>query len=186
MTPWAVACQASLSVKFSRQEHWSGLPCPSRGDLPNPGIKLGSPELQADSLLSETPGKPEVIRTKTPIKLEKAENWKCTSGRWHNPGMSSSVRQDWGWRSQLQQGPRGTAVYNHGPQTACITAPWDVYENAVSGNTYGLAESKLLIYIFFCILPDSSFAHRIHNFLFRVARQDRKTVRRDVSDHFLM
>ena len=39
---------------------------------------------------------------------------------------------------------------------------------------------------FFCILPDSSFAHRIHNFLFRVARWDRKTVRRDVSDHFLM
>ena len=74
MTPWTVACQASLSVKFSRQEYWSGLPCPSQGDLPNPGIKLGSPELQADSLLSETPGKPEVIRTKTPIKLEKAEN----------------------------------------------------------------------------------------------------------------
>ena len=38
-TPWTVACQALLSMEFSRQEYWSGLPCPSPGDLPNPGIK---------------------------------------------------------------------------------------------------------------------------------------------------
>ena len=44
---------------FSRQEYWSGLPFPSPGDLPDPGIKLGSPSLQADSLPSEPPGKPE-------------------------------------------------------------------------------------------------------------------------------
>ena len=37
-TPWTVACQAALSVGFPRQEHWSGLPFPSPGDLPNPGI----------------------------------------------------------------------------------------------------------------------------------------------------
>ena len=43
---------------FSRQEYWSGLPCPSLGDLSNPGIKSGSPVLQADSLPSEPPGKP--------------------------------------------------------------------------------------------------------------------------------
>ena len=48
----------SLSMEFSRQEYWSGLSFPSPGDLPNPGIKLGSPTLQADSLLSEPPGKP--------------------------------------------------------------------------------------------------------------------------------
>ena len=42
---------------FSRQEHFSGLPCPSPGDLPNPGIEPKSPALQADSLLSEPPGK---------------------------------------------------------------------------------------------------------------------------------
>ena len=58
MTPWAVACQAPLSMGFSRQEYWSGLPCPSPGDLPNPGIKLRSPALQADSLLSKPLGKP--------------------------------------------------------------------------------------------------------------------------------
>ena len=41
---------------FSRQELWSGVPFPSPGDLPDPGIKPGSPALQADSLLSEPPG----------------------------------------------------------------------------------------------------------------------------------
>ena len=45
---------------FSRQEYWSGLPFPSPGDLPNPGVKPGFPALQADSLLSESPGKPKV------------------------------------------------------------------------------------------------------------------------------
>ena len=43
--------------EFSRQEYWSQLPCPPPGDLPNPGIKLRSPALQADSLLTEPPGK---------------------------------------------------------------------------------------------------------------------------------
>ena len=56
--PWTVVCQAPLSMEFSRQEYWSGLPFPSTGDLPNPGIKPGSPALQADSLPSEPPGKP--------------------------------------------------------------------------------------------------------------------------------
>ena len=54
--PWTVACQAPLSMEFSRQEYWSGLPLPSPGDLPNPGVEPGSPGLQADSLLSEPPG----------------------------------------------------------------------------------------------------------------------------------
>ena len=52
VTPWTVACQTPLSMGFSRQEYWSGLPFPSPGHLPNPGIKLGFPALQADSLLS--------------------------------------------------------------------------------------------------------------------------------------
>ena len=47
-----------MSGEFSRQEYWSGLPCPSPGDLPNPGIKPRSSALHADSLLSELPGKP--------------------------------------------------------------------------------------------------------------------------------
>ena len=55
-----VACQAPLSMEFSKEEHWSGLPFPSPGDLPNPGIKLRSPALQADSVPSEQLGKPTV------------------------------------------------------------------------------------------------------------------------------
>ena len=58
VTPWTVAHQAPLSVGFSRQEYWSGLPFPSPGDLPNPGIEPRSPALQADALTSEPPGKP--------------------------------------------------------------------------------------------------------------------------------
>ena len=54
-TPWTVAHQAPLSTGFSREEYWSGLPCPSPGDLPNPGIKSGFPALKANSLLSEPP-----------------------------------------------------------------------------------------------------------------------------------
>ena len=52
VTPRAVARQAPLSMEFSKQEYWSGLLLPSPGDLPDPGIKQGSPALQADSLLS--------------------------------------------------------------------------------------------------------------------------------------
>ena len=57
-TPWTVAYQAPSSMGFSRQEYWSGLPFPSPGDLPNPGIEPGSPALRADALASEPPGKP--------------------------------------------------------------------------------------------------------------------------------
>ena len=55
-TSWTVAYQALPSMGFSRQEYWSGLPFPSPGDLPKPGIEPGTPELQADALPSEPPG----------------------------------------------------------------------------------------------------------------------------------
>ena len=51
--PWTVDCQAPLSMGFSRQKYWSGLPFPSPGHLPDPGIKPGSPALQADDLPTE-------------------------------------------------------------------------------------------------------------------------------------
>ena len=57
-TAWIVAHQALRSMGFSRQEYWSGLPFPSSGDSPDPGIEPRSPALQADSLLSKPPGKP--------------------------------------------------------------------------------------------------------------------------------
>ena len=59
-TPWTAAHQAPPPMGFSRQEYWSGLPFPSPGDLPDPGIKSRSPALQADSLPSEPPGKPHL------------------------------------------------------------------------------------------------------------------------------
>ena len=61
VAPWAVACQAPLSMEFPRQEYWSGLPCPP-GELPNPGITPASPALQADPLPTEPPGKPQTQR----------------------------------------------------------------------------------------------------------------------------
>ena len=57
-TPCSVAYHAPPSIEFSRQEYWSGLPFPSPGDLPEPGMEPGSSSLQADALPSEPPGKP--------------------------------------------------------------------------------------------------------------------------------
>ena len=55
VTLWTVTYQAPPSMGFSRQEYWSGLPFPSPGNLPDPGIEPGSPALQAVSLTSEPP-----------------------------------------------------------------------------------------------------------------------------------
>ena len=54
-TPWTVACQAPLSMEFSRQEYWRGLPFSSPGDLPNAGIKPASPELADEFFIRRTP-----------------------------------------------------------------------------------------------------------------------------------
>ena len=51
--PWITACQAPLSMGLLRQEYWSGLPFPSPGDLPNPGIEPGSPAFQVDDIPTE-------------------------------------------------------------------------------------------------------------------------------------
>ena len=67
-TPWTVAYQAPPSMGFSRQEYWNGLPFPSPGDLPNPGIEPRSPAFQADTLTSEPPGKPNPLQ------------WSCLEG----------------------------------------------------------------------------------------------------------
>ena len=63
-----------LSMEFSRQEYWSGLPFPSPGDLPDPGIEPGSPALQADSLLSELPGKPKKSKNVTVVGYKSKQN----------------------------------------------------------------------------------------------------------------
>ena len=60
VTPWTVACQAPLSMGFSRQQYWSDLPCPPPQDLPRPGTEPGSPALQADSLPLSHQGSPSL------------------------------------------------------------------------------------------------------------------------------
>ena len=61
-TPWTVARKVPLSMGFSRQEYWSGLPFPCPGDLPDPGIEPMSPALQTDSLPTELGGKPRYCK----------------------------------------------------------------------------------------------------------------------------
>ena len=61
VTPWTIAYQAPQSMGFSRQEYWSGVPFPSPGDPPYPGVEPGSPALWADALSSKPPGKPHTM-----------------------------------------------------------------------------------------------------------------------------
>ena len=69
-----LAHQAPLPMELTRQEYWSGLPFPSPGDLPDPGIKPRSPVLQADSLPSEPPGKPTETHSKFALHLDYASS----------------------------------------------------------------------------------------------------------------
>ena len=113
-TPWTVVCQAPLSMEFFRQEYWSGLPFPSPGNLPDPEIEPGSPALQADSLRSEPPGKPEEnhCRLQGQDVRERSEQLKCQepaeyksqrAGAWAVLGVGSRC-------SGLRASPRLLAV----------------------------------------------------------------------------
>ena len=87
VTSRIVAHQAPLSVGFSRQKYWSGLPCPPPGDLPNPGIEPRSPVLQVDSSLSEPPGKPKNTGVGNLFLLQgyfptQESNWDLLHCRW--------------------------------------------------------------------------------------------------------
>ena len=83
MTPWTSACQALLSLAFSRQEYWSGLPYPP-GDLPNPGIELRSPAFQADCLPSEPPGKPNSFKQIYTSSGILSQHWTTLRGNTHS------------------------------------------------------------------------------------------------------
>ena len=90
-TPWTVAYQASPSMGFSRQEYWSGLPFPSPGDFPDPGIKPGSLALEADALTSEPPGKPKYSKSHTVLIIE---SW---DGQWiprHRTKVTNNVKKN--------------------------------------------------------------------------------------------
>ena len=68
-TPWTVAHQASLSIRFPRQEYWSEFPFPSPGDLPDPAIEPGSPALAIKFFTSKPPGKPRYKSTDAKYSL---------------------------------------------------------------------------------------------------------------------
>ena len=85
-TPWTIGYQAPLAVVFSRLKFWSGLPFPSPGDLPNPGIKPGSPTLQTGALPSEPPGK---------LVYQTVKNL---------PAMRETRVQSRGWEDPLKEG----------------------------------------------------------------------------------
>ena len=71
LQPHGLACQASLSMEFSRQEYWSGLPLPSLGNLPNPGIKPKpsvSPALAGRFFTTVLPGKPQTVKWMLPVE----------------------------------------------------------------------------------------------------------------------
>ena len=87
MVPWNVARQAPLSMGFSMQVYWSGLPCPPPGDLPNPGIEPRYPAPQADSLPSESPGKPHMVRSVIQMglsPLDTPSTWGVTTPHGHH------------------------------------------------------------------------------------------------------
>ena len=81
MTPWTVAHQVPLFMGFSRQEYWSGLPFPSPGDLPDPGVEPGSPALQADSYMWDLFLK--IIETRfVVIRLDARDGGGGIGGKW--------------------------------------------------------------------------------------------------------
>ena len=75
-TLWTIVSQAPLSMGLSRQEYWSGLPCPSPGNLPNPGVEPKSSALQADFLPPEPPGKPFYVLEEPTIIFLSNSFWK--------------------------------------------------------------------------------------------------------------
>ena len=68
VTPWSVVRQAPLSMGFFGQEYWSGLPFPSPGDLPDPGIEPASPAFTGGFFTTEPPGKPVFANLKKYLK----------------------------------------------------------------------------------------------------------------------
>ena len=94
-TPWTVAYQAPLSMGFSKQECWSGLPFPSPGDLPDPGIEPRSPALQAGALPSELPGKP--------WNTQKNYTKKDPHDPDNHDGVLTHLEPDWGLKSLLMK-----------------------------------------------------------------------------------
>ena len=117
VTPWTVAYEAPPSMGFSRQEYWSGLPFPSPGDLPDPGIEHGSPELQADALPSKPSGKP--APSGNPQNSRGGERRPRLEGR---PPETKTQEETAGSKSRKGCAGAGTQA-EAGPGLSCPPAP---------------------------------------------------------------
>ena len=149
-TPWTVACQAPLSMGFSRQEYWNGLPYPYPGNLSNPGIECESPELQANSLSSEPPGKPQGDKNPFPfgcLPLGNSESflpkWEMTfyitstvkwKRKWQpTPVLLSGTSHDRrAWKATVygvaqSQTQLSTHTPTHSTVKALLRSPWGLY-----------------------------------------------------------
>ena len=108
-TPWTAAHQAPLSLEFSRQEYWRGLPFPSPGDIPDSGIEPRSPILQADSLLSEPPGHISSANLRAERRLSRLRPGLYL---WQEPCSAQlTLEQQWGGGCQGMD-PRHSRIYS--------------------------------------------------------------------------
>ena len=140
--PWTVAHQAPLYMEFSRQEYWSGLPCPSPGNLPNPGVEPRCPALQADSLLFELPGKPNSSLEQCNFylglkELHKEPRHKCSQDRdWEKKYMQITyLRKDF----VLVH----SSCYNKVPQTGWLKNKWEVFLTVLETEVQDLDDSMV-------------------------------------------
>ena len=93
VTPWNITRLAPLSMEFSQQEYWSGLPFPSPGDLPNPGIEPASPALQSDPFPTDLLGKPTTIYRSTKISnTQQCKTFNAWSSNQIKPGMQRTKK----------------------------------------------------------------------------------------------
>ena len=117
-TPWTIAHQAPLSMGFSRQEIWSGLPLPSPGDLPDPGIEPRSPVLEADTLTSEPPGTVLYLQTELPWWL-RGKELACQCRRYRfSPWVWKTP-----WRRKWQPTPVFLPGESHGQRSLACYSP---------------------------------------------------------------
>ena len=116
-TSWTVDCQAPLSMGFFRQEYWSGLPLPSPGDLPDPGIESGPPALQADSLPTELEGSSSISHW---IWLPQEGSWLWP--RWFSLVEVISERPK-SWRMSAKVAPATETIGTPWEQCIVVFAP---------------------------------------------------------------
>ena len=135
-TPWTIAYQAPLSMGFLRQEYWSGLPFPSPGDLPNPGIEPRSSTFQADTLTSEPPGKPSRHATRQ-IPLLSSPQASAIIWYWEEEHVQLQANGYWGPSEHCAQGkqeriwhflirtkfPGNMPSYKHRPYLLILEVP---------------------------------------------------------------